>query len=394
MKKFASLLIALLLAVALVGCGGNPDPVDGPDKDVNKTSVNIEGFDLAKTPAQIDIVTADGTDITGTQGNQPYKTCTVSVTGGRDGENFSEAGAQIRVRGNNTASYDKKSFRLKFDVKINLLGLNGGAQYKNWVLLACYKDVSFLRDAVTFEMAKQMWKDSGLYVSDYAFARVTINGNYNGFYMVAEQQQVNKGRIDINEPQTDYTGTDIGYLVEYDGNANMTEPSDRYFMYSYRDYPIVCADGTTHCPSQVFYTGQVLHTVKSDFYSQNQYNFIRNYTKNIFDIIYKAIYANEFYTFNENHTGIVQANFTDSRAAVEAVVDIDSVVDTFILNEVACDNDLDWSSFFFTVDMSKNGNKKLTCQAPWDFDSGYGMMRGLEQMDEIFTANVRTIHWQ
>ena len=66
------------------------------------------------------------------------------------------------------------------------------------------------------------------------------------------------------------------------------------------------------------------------------------------------------------------------------------MVDTFVIAEIACDNDVDWSSFFFTFDNSSTGNKKLTFQAPWDFDSGFGMMRGLETYDKIFSANVST----
>ena len=116
---------------------------------------------MAKQLATINIVTDDGQDITGDLNNQEYKGCAVTLTDGREGENFTSARGQVRVRGNNTAEFPKKSFRLKFDTKINLLGLNDGAECKSWVLLACYKDVTFLRDAVAFELGRQTLAENG-----------------------------------------------------------------------------------------------------------------------------------------------------------------------------------------------------------------------------------------
>ena len=345
---------------------------------------------MAKQLATINIVTDDGQDITGDLNNQEYKGCAVTLTDGREGENFISARGQVRVRGNNTAEFPKKSFRLKFDTKINLLGLNDGAECKSWVLLACYKDVTFLRDAVAFELGRQTLAENGYYCSDFAYAEVSINGKYNGLYMVAEQQQVNKNRIDINEPEEGYTGTDIGYLVEYDGNAPRTEKKENYFRLTYNDYPLTCEDGTQFVPGQMMRFGFAYYTIKSDFYSVEQSNFIMNYTENVFKIIYDALYNDKFTTFNDDFTQIVDSEYTNSRQTIEAVMNVDSLVDTVIMSEVLCDNDIDFSSFFFTFDMSALGDKKLTFQAPWDFDSGLGMMRGLEELDKIFSANVCT----
>ena len=61
-----------------------------------------------------------------------YEVCTISV----DGQEALPG--QVKVRGNWTTNYDKKSLRIKLDNKQNLLGLNGGKKFKNWVLLACY----------------------------------------------------------------------------------------------------------------------------------------------------------------------------------------------------------------------------------------------------------------
>ena len=67
-----------------------------------------------------------------------YESCTVTVTGADGTVQLDAAEAQIKVRGNWTTTYDKKPLRIKFTQPQNLLGMNDGADMKNWVLLASY----------------------------------------------------------------------------------------------------------------------------------------------------------------------------------------------------------------------------------------------------------------
>lgn len=351
----------------------------------------LEDFGLNEQVARIDINTLDDNPIPGEGRDQPYVECTVSVDGYGSGTDFDSIAAEVRIRGNNTAEYDKKPYRLRFNKKRNLLGLNDGAECRNWVLLACYKDVSFLRDALTFEIGEMTLAKDGYYVSDYCYAELYINGEYNGFYMVAEQQQVNPNRVDIAEPAENYEGTDIGYLIEYDGNAYM-EDADVKFEISYNDYPMTLEKGGSMIPSQYATSSiPVRYTIKNDMYgtdvmNRQQYLFAKKYTENVFDILYKAMVNEEYYAFDENYD-IVPSNLTNSRAVVESIVDLDSWVDMFVLQEFARDNDVDWSSFFFSFDMSATGNKKLTFEAPWDFDNGFGMKMGFEEGEGFACAN-------
>ena len=52
---------------------------------------------------------------------------------------------------------------------------------------------------------------------------VYLNGELKGNYLLCEQSQVNKHRVNITEPEENYTGTDIGYFVEIDNYANSKE---------------------------------------------------------------------------------------------------------------------------------------------------------------------------
>jgi hypothetical protein len=61
-------------------------------------------------------------------------------------------------------------------------------------------------------------------------------------------------------------------------------------------------------------------------------------------------------------------------------------VDTYILHEIVCNPDLGWSSFYLSLDMSESGSKKLTFQAPWDFDSSFGIRAGYEGSQQMYAA--------
>lgn len=353
-------------------------------------SYTLADFGLNEKVATININTFDGNPVPGDGRNQPYVSCSVGVDGYGSGTDFDNIAAEVRIRGNNTAEYEKKSYRIKLNNKRNLLGLNDGAECKSWVLLACYKDVTFLRDALTFEFGEMSLAEDGYYVSDYGYAELYINGEYNGFYMVAEQQQVNPNRVDIAEPVLNYEGTDIGYLIEYDGNAYYETPDVR-FSINYANYPMKLEKGGSKIPSQYSYDREVNYTIKNDMYGADvmnrpQYLFAKKYTQNVFDILYNAMVNEKYYAFDENYD-IVPSTLTGSRAVVESVVDLDSWVDMFVLQEFARDNDVDWSSFFFSFDMSATGNKKLTFEAPWDFDNGFGMKEGFEEATGFASAN-------
>ena len=62
----------------------------------------------------------------------------------------------MKVRGNQTANWSKKAFRIKLDGKTNLLGLNNGGKFKKWVLLADAKDTTLVRTALGLYVAKEI----------------------------------------------------------------------------------------------------------------------------------------------------------------------------------------------------------------------------------------------
>ena len=293
--------------------------------------------------------------------------------------NASNIQAQIRVRGNYTSNYTKKPFRLKFNSKTNLFGLNNGKKFKKWCLLADVKDSSMMRNLFTFTVGKKLLNSYNLYSSDYTPVHLYLNNEYWGLYLLCEQQEVKSYRVGVNEVMDNYQDTDIGYFFEYDGYYNEELPIDQggdpTFTINYHNHASVkdLSGGSSSVRSQDGLT------IKSDIYSTNQVNYLKSQLEKIYDIMYYAGVQNKAYGIDNNDNVVELGNLT-SKEAVERVVNIPSLVDTYIINEIACDLDLDWSSFYMSLDMSNNGDKKLRFEAPWDWDSCYGIRKELNSV--------------
>ena len=271
-----------------------------------------------------------------------YVGATVSVYGYGEEQSYSlTAKAQVKARGNYTINYEKKPIRIKFEKKQSVLGLNGGAKYKSWVLLADWKDLSMSNNTMAFYFGKTILGSDGYYSSDYRNVEVYINNQYWGMYLLVEQQEAKggeDGRSSVPEVEDDYTGTDIGYFVEYDGyytdERNMpNNAGDPTFELNYNNYArLTRLNNTTFDPRE----GTIGYTIKNDIYPEGysanhpQIKFIQSYLNNAYKIAYEAVYNRRMYKFNDDYTGI-QSTSGSPKDVVSAVIDVQSLVATYIL---------------------------------------------------------------
>ncbi len=407
MKHFLSYFCILAILLLFAGCSGgvNVTPYEVDLNELNDLPViSIQTKNIKKSA--IDFVTdpvaphvseaiASWTPNYDMPPAPYYEACTVTLTD-IDKTVLLTADADVKVRGNWTTSYDKKPLRIKFTEARNLLGLNDGATFKNWLLLAEYKDGSMLRNKTALSIARELLAEDGLYASDAAFVEVLVNGQYWGVYLLAEQQQVNKDRVNITEVPEGYTGTDIGYFLEFDGYFWNEDPLYQFHVDYANNAELVPYDGndgsgqSMKCLSSAEFghKSDIGITIKSDIYAWEQRDFIASYVNHVYDIMYAAAYLGKAYIFNSDYTEISQTTDISPQEAVERVVDIQSLVDIYILNELLCDADVYWSSFFLSVDFGPEGNKKLTFEAPWDFDSAMGLKDRCLDGTEFYASNI------
>ncbi len=239
---------------------------------------------------------------------------------------------EIRGRGNKSWEFDKKSYHIQLDSKENLLGI-GKAEGKHWNLLANHCDQSLLRNYTSLRFAAMM---SGIaYSPACTNVEVYINGTYNGVYLLTEAIRVGEGRVDVTkDPEA---GTDIGYLVQLSNYAE--------------EYPFRIGDKT--------------YEIKSDLSQKDSLCWEQQ--------MYIQDYMSECY----------EAVIAGNREEIERLMDLDSIVDTYIVEETVKNLDAGWDSFYFYKD--KGG--KLAMGPLWDFDLSLGNANeGCEKYTDLYVA--------
>lgn len=334
---------------------------DKAEKDSFKKKIRSE----SKIPV-ISVTTAPDDMIAS---REKYTSCVVDVFNCDEKLEINEASAGIKVRGNSSAYYgdvsqilaNKVPYRIKFDKKTNMLGLNNGAECKSWVLLK--SDWDLIRNDIAFRFGRTIMGDSN-FCSDGQLVHLYVNEEFQGVYELCEQCQINPNRVDISEPEEGCTDTDIGYYLELDNYATSDE-DNHYISMDYENATVTDINGEIRqfVPAE--------YSIKNDLYSQNQIDFIDKYLNNLFKIVYEACENGKYYKFDENYD-LVDSDVTTAEEAVSNVMDIDSVRDMYILYEIVHDYDCGEGSFYMCVDLSKDSKcPKLKFTSPWDFNWAY-----------------------
>ena len=154
--------------------------------------------DNSVTAYRIDVHTSTGLPILyiNTENNAPitskdnYINAALTLIANEQGEEpLTAIDMEIRGRGNTTWKMPKKPYRIKFEDKTELLGMPAD---KSWVLLANFSDKTLMRNHIAFAFSRQF----GLaYTPQSRFVEVYLNGRYDGNYLLTEQIQIDKHRL-------------------------------------------------------------------------------------------------------------------------------------------------------------------------------------------------------
>lgn len=228
--------------------------------------------------------------------------------------------AQIRGRGNSTwFSYPKKPFRLRFNENTSIFGM---PEAKNYVLLAEYADKSIMRNTIVHKLSSL--SDVLPYKLETRFVELYINTTYMGLYVLTEQVEVHKNKLDLN-PVPGVADTD--YLIELDMRFydQSIEPGYDWFVVNGIPYEIKDPD------------------VDDIGFSSVHADYMFNYLKSVDDALL-------------------------AKSGYETLIDVEAFIDYFIIQELVKNVDVGYSSVFY---MKKAGG--LLQPGPlWDFDFAIG----------------------
>ena len=280
-----------------------------------------------------------------------------------DGETYADKLTSLKKRGNSSGAYPKKSYRIKFDKKVDL---TGGGRAKTWELLANYMDISHLRNRITLDMAAYV----GLpYTTDCEAVDVYALGEYLGLYLLTERIQIDDARIDI---------TDLGEENEF-ANPNPPETYETFIIGDKNaSLPIVKGYRLESEPEDITggYVVEVEKPHRFNGWEDNGFKTQLGMTM----IVKEPEYASENELryigeiFNAFHRAIVAKDGIDPVTGAYYLerFDLDSLVKKYMLEEISKNYDAHSSSQFFYKD--KDSVDKMVYSGPaWDYDLTYGL---------------------
>lgn len=247
----------------------------------------------------------------------------------------------IEIRGHSSQMFEKKQYGIETrdslgnDIKVSLLGF---PEESDWVLNASYIDKSFMRNVITYKLSN----DLGRYASRTRYCEVVINGNYFGLYILQEKIKRDKNRVNVKKMSaTDITGDGVtgGYIIKID----RVDPGDKYWTSA---YPAVYQ--STKAP--VTYVHE--YPKAADIVTAQQ-NYIKNYINTFETIMYSAFYRDPF-------------------AGYYNLIDVDSFVDYYLINEFTKNTDAYRLSAFLYKNRDSEGGK-LVMGPVWDYDICFGL---------------------
>ena len=278
----------------------------------------IQHFDRYKPISKDDFYKSVGNDLhipvveINTAGSDPqdreiYKTCSFTVSNAQNpSHNFKrpikqnitdEGGPGIRLRGNYSNKAPEKSYRIRFNEQTSLFGLEAN---RSWVLLAEYYDQSNIRNYTAFSIAKHF--DNLDFTPTPNHVALIMNGEFKGLYLLCEQIDEENGRCDIED--------DIYALKDDYPFLACIDSSNKRGLKEGRDYFEI--EG--YYPVEIKYP---------DYDERPQ----------IDDPVFKYIeeYMNAVITTLKTGQA-VNVSFSQSAVTFEDLVDIDSLVDYYLIN--------------------------------------------------------------
>jgi hypothetical protein len=245
------------------------------------------------------------------------------------------ARAAVRIRGQTSASFDQKSYRVEFrdaagmDVDMPLGGL---PPQSDFALHAPYVDKSLLRNAFVYDLGPSM----GLLAPRIAFAELYLNPqtrpvaeqDYRGFYVIIETIKNAPRRLNLEQLDPTDVGLPAiqgGYILKFE--LDVAEP------------PLIACNGRG---ASCF---QDLELDDPDPATAEQAAYIQSHVQAF-------------------HAALLGQNFADPVAGYAAFVDVQSFVDYFVLQEFVRNLDAYIRSLF----LHKSRNGKIVAGPLWDYN--------------------------
>lgn len=285
-------------------------------------SINAEdettAYDTSKDPSDITRIYVFTDDANAKITKETKTLGSITIISGENTINSVSDTGTIKLRGNSTALADKPAYNISFSSKQKVFA--NAETGKKWCLLANAYDKTMLRNKLALDLGKTL---GNVATPESHYADLYLNGKLMGTYLISEP--ADNGRSGI-----EYDDTDDSELM-FEWETEKTESGQTYYITDVLNVRFVVNDPE----------GLDTTTVK---------------------------YNNWVNTLRTFETAL--QNTTDDTAL--SYIDVDSFVDTYIVNELFKTVDFGYSSVKFYTKKNADGNPIIYAGCLWDFDLSSG----------------------
>ncbi|UUC43223.1 CotH kinase family protein [Clostridioides difficile] len=173
----------------------------------------------------IEIAESDLKDMNENAIKEEFKVAKVTI----DGDTYGNVG--IRTKGNSSLTSVVNSDSNRYSYKINFDKYNTSQSMEGLTQLNlnnCYSDPSYMREFLTYNICEEM----GLSTPEFAYAKVSINGEYHGLYLAVEGLKESYLENNFGDVTGDLYKSDEGSSLQYKGDdpenySNLIVESDK-----------------------------------------------------------------------------------------------------------------------------------------------------------------------
>ncbi|MDO4333581.1 MAG: CotH kinase family protein [Eubacteriales bacterium] len=290
---------------------------------MNLTLADPEEYDALKTVKDKQNISRFELANTNGKGEDISLEATVDETSGKAVYPLTAKG-----RGNSswTMPTGKKPYNLKFDKKQDLLGMG---KAKSWCLIANWVDTTFLRNYMAYQLACAL----GMGTPDCEMVALCIDGEFEGIYLLTEKVGLNEYRTEIPAGENDGDKNGDGVVTEI-----IVESDSRAYE---------------NAEPGAFTTAGGVYFVPKDPDPED---------------------------LGETELAEIEKEINAMEAAIlsgtnyEQFIDVDSWVDTYIVNELAKNPDFGfgYQACYSSSYLYFREGGKVYAGPVWDFDIAYG----------------------
>jgi len=259
--------------------------------------------------------------------NENYSRCIFELDSEESSERIDPLEAQIKIRGETSATYPKVGYRIELSKGEPLLGMRDD---DDWQIFASYYDYTRLKVKLSFNLWRNLLSTNNptAILPRSRYVLLYFNGNYQGLYLLAEKNDRKLFGIDENSKTND---TDSSVIFQAKDYTNFTLYEKEKWE---QDWP--------NEDEKFFVKDKILPPL---------IDFVNNSANSTFYHPQNGIYAN----FSEIN-----------------------LIDYFLFNFFILHGDF-WDKNYFIV---RNSHDTLFYLIPWDFDISFGQNATIEYNNE------------